>query len=97
MVFSGELEEEQERLNIDCEHLDFPVVQIRISVWDDGVFYYRTCQSQKIGWKFMVQLYGNVENTAPGTIVTNFENSINLSNEESLLSIWKEIDPYIDN
>ena len=40
MVFSGELEEEQERLNIDCEYLDFPVVQIRISVWDDGAFYY---------------------------------------------------------
>lgn len=94
VAFEKELEDGSERLNIDCDVLDRPPIQVRLSVWTDGVAYFRTCQSAKQGWRFNIQLSGTLIDIEPIVIEERFEDSIRESEENRLLEIWKEFNPY---
>ena len=92
--FSREEDEDHERLNIDCDQLASPTIQIRISIWDDGAMYFRTCQGSKNGWIFNIQFYGVAFDIDSEKLVSNFESGLNLTGEEELMQLWKDISPY---
>ena len=91
--FSYDNENGLERLNIDGEYLDTPPVQIRLSIWDDGEIYYRTCQSQKIGWKHKIELSGNVSGIKPEQVESLFESGIHIKDDAELLNLWRVTTP----
>jgi hypothetical protein len=74
--------------------LDTPQIQIRISLWDDGAMFFRTCQGAKKGWKFNIQFYGKAFDITAENIVANFENGLNMKKEKELIALWKDISPY---
>ena len=96
LVFTKEEEEGYERLNIDCCQIGPPPIQIRISVWEDREMYFRTCQSSKNGWRFNIGFYGKAFLVDEAKIVSNFEESLYLSDKDELMSSWGRISPYME-
>ena len=96
--FSREIEThdglELERLNIDHCSLFSPPDQLRISIWQDLVVYFRNCQGSKKGWAYNVSFYGDTESVQPHELVKMFESSISIGDEEHLKNVWEKISPY---
>lgn len=85
-----------ERLNMDCDQIGSPPIQTRVSVWNDGRMYFRTCQSAKKGWKFSVKMYGDAYLINEAMLVSIFEKSLGVSDEDELMSLWGAVDPYMN-
>lgn len=96
LAFTGETDQGFERLNIDCDQIGSPPIQTRVSVWDDGRMYFRTCQSAKRGWRFSVEMFGNAFLIDEAKLVSIFEESLAVSDEDELMSLWGEVDPYVN-
>jgi hypothetical protein len=89
-----------ERLNAD---IDAWREQIRLSVWPDGVLWFRACQAAKRGWAFLFAFHGRLD--SPGAVhglVARFEESLLLVGmrkadcEERLLALWRTVNPVVE-
>ncbi|MEO0364346.1 MAG: hypothetical protein AAF265_02515 [Pseudomonadota bacterium] len=96
LAFTRETDLGFERLNIDCDQIGSPPIQTRVSVWNDGRMYFRTCQSAKKGWKFCVEMYGDAFLINEAKLVSIFEKSLGVSDEDELRSHWGAVDPYMN-
>lgn len=96
--------EPPERLNIDIETLESPESQVRLSVWPDGVLWFRACQPGKQGWRFLVAFSGHLESPVPSQMVDWFEASLPLLHgasrgsgyQERLLEVWTASNPVVE-
>ena len=92
---SVENEESMERLNIDARYLSSPDHQLRLSIWQDRTMYYRTSQSQKIGWKHNIQIFGNVSEMTSTEVEKSFEKAIGITSEKQLMNLWESAKPFV--
>lgn len=95
-MFTREVDQDFERMNIDCEQVGSPPIQTRISVWSDGRLYFRTCQSAKKGWRFKLEMVGNAFLVDEAEVVRFFEESLSLSDDGELMSLWEKVEPKLD-
>ena len=91
LTCTNEYDQGYERLNIDCEYLNTPPIQIRLSILSDGAMYFRTCQSQKIGWKHCIEFHGDISGIPPEKIEKLFEQALHLKDEKQLLKLWEKV------
>ena len=94
-------------LNLDdgAERLDQDFVNsqghiIRLTAWQDGVMWFRTCKSgpRKLGgWEFSFAFHLFVDDQPVPNIVKAFERSYHLSDETASMEFWGEFAPKIDN
>jgi hypothetical protein len=91
-TFDKEIDNNKERLNVDFVAANS--TQVRVSIWEDGIMYFRICLGSKKGWIFNIQFYGDATNIRVNELVETFEESIHLSTEEKLMAVWKNINPY---
>lgn len=86
-----EIEDFEERLNIDVKSFISPPYQIRLSLWGDGSAYFRTCQRSKAGWNHMIELNGSLGNCNAVEIEKRFENSFIVNTLNEALLLWPEL------
>ena len=92
-TISRELENDSERFNVDA---DGHHGKLRLSVWADGVMYFRLCIGRaKNGWDFMLSFHGARGDLDARTIVEQFLASMT-SHTDTLLSTWDNIGPVVE-
>jgi hypothetical protein len=73
----------RERLNIDTVGIASPA-QLRLSVWSDGVLWFRACTravGTNAGWAYLEACYGNIRSMAPAEVVSAYEAAMDLCHE----------------
>jgi hypothetical protein len=96
---------EPERLNIDAKTIEARPTQVRLSVWSDGVLWFRACQPTKAGWSFMLAFHGQLKTSATRDMEPLFEKSLGLvygatrksECDQQLLSLWRAVSPVVAN
>jgi hypothetical protein len=87
-----------ERMNLDLvSH-----VQVRLSVWSDGIMWLRVCQAgprRSGGWKFLDRLAGDVRLLPPSEVAERLEATLALCSSphpanfsQRLRGLWKAVD-----
>ena len=92
-----------ERLNVDASTPCDRPTQLRVSVWPDGVLWFRAAQpgpSAKGGWAFLLAFHGQMADLTVGDLVALYEESLeHLSGAvqrgaaERLLETWARTHP----
>ena len=70
-------------MNIQVSLWEGRPTQIRLSIWEDSVFWLGIHQSAKRGWAFKMEFHGQAESIAPEDIVRMFEETILMAAERS--------------
>ena len=84
-------ETQLERLNIDA---DGHHGKLRLSVWTDGVLWFRLCRGRaKNGWEFMLSFHGDRKDLDAATIVEQFIDSMT---SDEILAIWHNVSPVVE-
>lgn len=82
-----------ERLNVDVDAL---ARQMRLSVWADGVMWFRVCRGRgKDGWDLMLAFHGDCTSVSPGELVDLLKASL-ASAETELLNLWRAVSPQVE-
>ncbi|MEM8650254.1 MAG: hypothetical protein AAGF54_06965 [Pseudomonadota bacterium] len=85
-----------ERLNFDFEMFE---KQIRLSVWEDGITWFRVCESAGAtkGWKFIYAFHATLLDENIHGLVGVFEKSlIQIGNKEITIAKWEKFAPNED-
>lgn len=96
--FTETTEGASERLNIDLRD-----DRIRLSVWEDGILWFRVCVSgtgRNSGWAFLDSFHGDVQDVSPRTLVGMVEATLAIgfgadppAERERLRNVWDRVRP----
>ena len=86
---------DDERLNVDLEIRGGR--QVRLSVWADGIMWFRICARGPSGWQFLLSFAGDCSGLSPEVVVDTLKESLRAKPVRETLSIWNQVAPEIES